>query len=213
MDCCTRDYDTVFSEKRAKQDLKRYRKKGPDKTTRMLIDALKSAGVGRKTLLDVGGGIGVIDHELLAAGLDSAVHVEASEAFGRAAAEEARRRGLGNQVRFLRGDFVALAPEIAEADVVTLDRVICCYANVQELVTTSAGHARELYGIVIPRARRLTAIMAFGINLIFRLTRNPFRFYLHPPPVIDRMLEQAGLARRFLKDTLIWRVAVYSRRR
>jgi 2-polyprenyl-3-methyl-5-hydroxy-6-metoxy-1,4-benzoquinol methylase len=211
MDCCKPDYDTVFSEKRAAKDLKRYRRKGPDTTTQLLIDALKSAGVRGKTLLDVGGGIGVIDHELLEAGAESAVHVEASEAFVRAATEEADRRGFAGRVQFRRGDFVALAREVDEADMVTLDRVICCYPDVQQLVTASARCAREAYGIVIPRERRLTRLMELGINVIFRITRNPFRFYVHPPGDIDRILERAGLSRRFMEDTLIWRVAVYAR--
>src|SRR5204863_302008 len=69
MTCCQPDsFDAVFSEKRASKDLKRYRKKGPDKTTRLLLDALKADGVAGKTLLDIGGGIGVAHHELLAAG-------------------------------------------------------------------------------------------------------------------------------------------------
>lgn len=211
MDCCTPDYDTVFSEKRAAKDLKRYRRNGPDETTRLLIDALTSAGVRGKTLLDVGGGIGAIDHELLAAGVDTAVHVEASDAFVRAAAEEAGRRGTAARLRIRRGDFVTLARDLDTADLVTLDRVICCYPDMEQLVAASAGRARELYGVVIPRERRLTKVMALGINLVFRITRNPFRFYVHPVRSIDRVVERAGLSPAFVKDTLIWRVAVYRR--
>jgi magnesium-protoporphyrin O-methyltransferase len=211
MDCCKPDYDTVFTGKRAAKDLKRYRRKGPDATTSLLIDSLKSAGVRGKTLLDIGGGIGVIDHELLAAGADSAVHVEASEPFVRAASEEAGRRGTAARLQFRRGDFVTLAGEIDSADLVTLDRVICCYRDMEQLVTASAGRAREMYGVVIPRERRLTKVMALGINLIFRITRNPFRFYVHPSRSIDRVVERAGLSAAFVKDTLIWRVAVYRR--
>jgi magnesium-protoporphyrin O-methyltransferase len=211
MDCCKPDYDSVFSEKRAAKDLKRYRRKGPDPTTRLLIDALKSAGVRDKTLLDIGAGIGVIDHELLEAGARSAMHVDASEASARAATEEASRRGTVGRLRFRRGDFVALAPEIEAADLVTLDRVICCYAGMEQLVTASASHARQLYGIVVPRQRRLTRVMALGINLIFRITRNPFRFYVHPLRDIDRAVQGAGLSPRSVKDTFIWRVAVYRR--
>lgn len=211
MDCCKPDYDSVFSEKRAAKDLKRYRRKGPDPTTRLLIDALKSAGVRGRTLLDVGGGIGVIDLELLAAGAGAAVHVEASEAFARAAKEEADRLGIAARLRFRRGDFVTLAREIEPADMVTLDRVICCYPEMEQLVTASASRAREMYGVVIPRERRLTRVMALGINLIFRVTRNPFRFFVHPVRDIDRVVEGAGLSPTFVKDTLIWRVAVYQR--
>lgn len=212
MDCCQPDYDSVFSAKRAAKDLKRYRRKGPDPTTRLLVGALKGAGVQGKTLLDIGGGIGAIDHELLAAGIDGAVHVEAAEASARAAAEEAERRGTASRMRFRRGDFVALADELESADIVTLDRVICCYPNMEPLVSASAAHARTFYGIVVPRERRLTRIMQRGINLVFRVTRNPFRFHVHPVRDIDRVVERAGLTPRLVHETMIWRVALYQRR-
>jgi len=213
MNCCEPDYETVFSEKRAKQDLKRYRRKGADGTTRHLIDALKAAGVQHLTLLDIGGGIGVIDQELLAAGLEAAIHVEASEPFARVAEEEAVRRGTRSRMEFRRGDFVAMADDVPAADVVTLDRVICCYAQMESLVLASAARARRFYGVVIPRQRTLTKTMRLGINTMFRITRNPFRFYLHPPAEIDRVLRRAGLRLHSIRDTLIWRVAVYERPR
>src|SRR5437762_2829973 len=119
MTCCQPDsFDAVFSEKRASKDLKRYRKKGPDKTTRLLLDALKADGVAGKTLLDIGGGIGVAHHELLAAGARSAIHVDAAQASLRVAAEETDRSGHAGRVQFLLGDFVALAADIQPADVV-----------------------------------------------------------------------------------------------
>jgi magnesium-protoporphyrin O-methyltransferase len=213
MSCCQRDsYDIVFSEKRASKDLKRYRKKGPDNTTRLLLDALKAEGVARQTLLDVGGGIGVAHHELLAAGARSAVHIEAAEAYVRLAAEEVERRGHAGRVQFLHGDFVALAADIQPADVVTLDRVICCYADMAQLVTTSVARTRRLYGVVFPRETRLVKIVAAWTNLLFRIRGNPFRFYVHSPHEIDRVIRRAGLSPRSVRDTLMWRVAVYERR-
>jgi magnesium-protoporphyrin O-methyltransferase len=201
----------VFSEKRASKDLKRYRKKGPDKTTRLLLDALKTYGADSGTVLDIGGGIGVAHHELLAAGARSAVHIDAAEPYLRAAAEEVARRGNSGRVQFLHGDFVALAADIEPADVVVLDRVICCYPDMERLVTNSAGRARRLYGAVFPRETRLAKLGAAFANLLFRISRNGFRTYIHSPHEIDRVVRRAGLAPRSVKDTLMWRVAVYER--
>ncbi|HEU4994415.1 MAG TPA: class I SAM-dependent methyltransferase [Gemmatimonadaceae bacterium] len=212
MNCCdTKRYDAVFGARRARADLKRYRKKGPARTTRLLIDALKSVGVQHQTLLDIGGGIGVIPNELLAAGAESAVQVDAAEAFVEAAREEAARQGNAGRVQFLRGDFVALAGETEAADIVTLDRVICCYPNMEQLVTTSLARARRSYGIVIPRERRLTKAVRMGINLVFRIGRNPFRFYVHSPRDIEALVTRAGFARDFVSETQIWRVVVFTR--
>ena len=211
MTCCvTSKYDNVFGEKRARSELKRYRKKGPAKTTQLLIDTLRSVDVQHQTLLDIGGGIGVISNELLAAGVESSVHVEAADAFVGAAREEATRRGNVARLRFLGGDFVALSGEIQPADIVTLDRVICCYPNMEQLVTTSVAHARRAYGIVIPRERALTRLMAMGINLVFRISRSEFRFYIHSWHDIQRLIGRARLSLHSVRETAIWRVAVFT---
>ncbi|MBI2966094.1 MAG: hypothetical protein HYY34_07815 [Chloroflexi bacterium] len=69
MNCCQcQGIEQVFNAKVAARELRAYRKKGPRKTTRLLIDALKAEGVDGLTLLDIGGSIGKIQHELLDAG-------------------------------------------------------------------------------------------------------------------------------------------------
>jgi len=81
MNCCQcQAIESRFNQKVAAEKLKQYRHKGPEKTTRLLLDALKAESVAGLTLLDIGGGIGAIQHELLKTGLSSATGVEASSA-------------------------------------------------------------------------------------------------------------------------------------
>ena len=209
--CQCECYSSQFDEKHAIKDLKRYRANGPDKTTRLLLDLLEAEGVRGASVLDIGGGVGVVHHELLAAGAQTAVHVDATAANIRAAEEEATRRGHAGRVRFLQGDFVTLAPEISAADVVTLDRVICCYPDMEGLVSASAGHARRLYGAVFPRERWFLRLMLALGNLARRLRRNAFRAYVHPVREIDATIRRQGLIARRIHDTFVWRVVVYSR--
>jgi hypothetical protein len=80
-DCCTpKGYRQLFSEKGARSQAKRYRRKGLDPTTRRLVELLKLRGLRDRTLLEVGGGIGAIQIELLKAGLSRAVSVELTPA-------------------------------------------------------------------------------------------------------------------------------------
>lgn len=204
-------YDNQFDDKQARYDLKRYRKKGPDKTTRLLVDALRSEGVNGASLVDVGGGIGAVHHELLSVGASTVVHVDASAPYIRAATEEAGRRGHLERVSFRHGDFVALAPEVASADIVTLDRVICCYPDMEQLVAASASRARTLYGAVYPRDKWPIRAMFAAFNFFKRLRRDAFRIYVHPTTGIDAAVRREGLAPHTVHDTLIWRVAVYRR--
>ena len=66
MGCCQcQGIESMFDKKAAKRELKRYLKKGPSKTTIMLLDAVNKVGVQGLTFLDIGGGIGAIQHALL----------------------------------------------------------------------------------------------------------------------------------------------------
>ena len=123
--CCGPDYDALFDEGTARRQLDAYRRKGPQKPTRLLVDAIRAQGVAGHTLLDIGGGVGVIQHELLAAGASQSLDIDASRPYLAAAHLEAERRGLAEREEHRYGDFVELAGEVEAADIVTLDRVIC----------------------------------------------------------------------------------------
>jgi magnesium-protoporphyrin O-methyltransferase len=212
MTCCSHEcFESTFDERHAAKELKRYRRSGPNKTTRMLLDALSAGGIDHTSMLDVGAGIGILHHELLARGARSAVHVDAALPHMRVAKEEAARRGHAERVTFIHGDFVALAGGIASADVVTLDRVICCYPDMERLVAASAAKAQRLYGAVFPRERWFTKVAVALENFARRLTGNPFRAYIHPTAAIDVAVRRQGLTPRSVRDTLVWRVAVYVR--
>lgn len=206
-DCCP----NTFSSRDAEGDLKRYREKGPDKTTRSLIDAIVAEGVEGASLLDIGGGIGVVQLELLAAGAASALSVDASEAYVEVALAEAERRGYGDRTTARVGDFVTLASKIEPADVVTLDRVVCCYPDLAALLGAASSHARRLVGLVYPRDSWWNRVAARAIAAFGWLTRDATRWYLHRPGDVDAILRAAGYRRREITRDMIWQVALYER--
>ncbi|MFW9959368.1 MAG: methyltransferase domain-containing protein, partial [Candidatus Odinarchaeota archaeon] len=189
-----------FDENYVAKELKKYRKEGPEKTTQVLINALLAEGVSGMTLLDIGGGIGVIQHELLRAGVSSCINVEASSAYIEAAKEEAQRQGHAESMKHLCGNFVDLAADIPQCDIVTLDRVICCYHDVEKLVEKSSVLAGELYGLVYPlnnwKARFLGALE----NLTYRLHRSSFRVFVHPTDVVEDIVRGNGFERLFYRE-------------
>lgn len=76
-DCCTlKGYRTIFSEKSAQAEARRYRRKGLDRMSRRIADVVKQQEVAGATLLEVGGGVGAIEVELVKSGMASAVNVE-----------------------------------------------------------------------------------------------------------------------------------------
>jgi len=203
--------DELFSAEYVAGEVKRYRKHGPEKTTRMLTDALKKQGVQELTLLDIGGGVGAIQYEMLNAGVKSATDIEASAAYLAAAKAESEKGGYSERISYQQGNFVDLVENIQPADIVTLDRVICCYPDMQQLVGLSAVRAGKLYGVVYPRD---SWWMKMGIavqNFFFRLQRNPFRIFIHPSEDVEAIIIQNGFKRLFYHRTWVWQVALYAR--
>ena len=214
MACCRQcqGIETYYNHKSVAKNLQKYRKEGPSKTTRILIDALKIEDIKGKTLLDIGGGVGAIQHELLKAGASNAINVEASKAFIEAAKEEAERQGHADRVNHHHGNFVDLAPNIPQADIVTLDKVICCYPDMRALVGLSSNLARRFYGVIYPQDTWRTRIGFAFENLVYWILRSSFRVFIHPTGAIDAILCENNLERVFYRKAGTWQIVVYARR-
>jgi 2-polyprenyl-3-methyl-5-hydroxy-6-metoxy-1,4-benzoquinol methylase len=214
MTCCRHCEDAsdlLFNPRTARRELRRYRSQGPSKTTRLLLDALLEQRGDDRTLLDIGGGVGAIPHELLQKGFAQAVQVDASSAYLAVSEREAVRRGNRDRITYHHGDFVDMATTFDDADVVTLDRVLCCYPDVERLVTTSAAKAQHLYGVVFPRERLITRVGTILANVWFRLRGSAFRTYLHPTEQVESTLHRCGFHRTSFAQSFLWQVATYAR--
>jgi hypothetical protein len=206
------DAEDVFGSKLAESELANYRKKGARKTTRILLDSLKQAGIAELSLLDIGGGVGAIPHELIPAGLGQAIDVDASSAYIRVSQEEAKARGHAEKMQYLHGDFVTLAPKIEPADIVTLDRVVCCYPDVKALVDLSAERAKQFYALVYPRDNAVFRALMPLVNLLaFRIWGSAFRIYMHESQKIDAQIRAKGLNLLQHRKAGLWQVFVYQR--
>lgn len=211
MSCCQcQGIETQFNRKSVAKELERYRQKGPNKATRTLINALKAEGIKGMVLLDIGGGVGAIQHELLKAGVSKAINVEASTAYIEAAKEEAERQGHGDRLSHYHGDFVNLTQDLPQADIITLDRVICCYQNMQALVRLSSTLTSKLYGVVYPQDTMWMKISTAFSNFIYWIRRNPFRLFVHPTEMVEKVIRDNGLERRFYRKVGISQVVVYA---
>jgi SAM-dependent methyltransferase len=200
-----------FGERAARNDLKSYRKKGPDRTTTWLIDGLAHGGVAGMTVLDIGAGVGAVHLGLLAAGAASAVDVDGSPAYVAVAREEAERAGRGADVRYETGDFVEIAPQLEAADLVALDRVVCCYPDMDALVRRSVALARRRYGLVYPRNTWWIRAAEATLNAASRLFRQRFRIWIHRTADVDAIVRSAGFTPRLERTTIFWQIVVYDR--
>lgn len=201
--------DDIFNHGYASRKLREYRKDGVTGPTRTLIEALRTAGIDDMTFIDVGGGIGAISLELLKAGAQSGVDVDASHTFLRMAGELAEERGLRDRMTYTYGDFVDIAPSLDPADIVTLDAVICCYPDMQRLVTESAQHANHYLALVYPTDGFISRIGIPLLNLFWRLRGSAFRNFVHPTREVDALIRDHGFEPLHRSSGLLWQTWVY----
>jgi len=194
-------------------ELRRFQKRGPRRSTRALLERITALGVDEQTVLDVGAGVGAVHISLLAAGAASAVDVDASSAYIKAARKEARRRGYADRVSHVHGNFADVFAEVPAADIVTLDRVICCYDDARKLLRPAAQKARRALGLVYPVDTWLSRLVTGAFNLWKTLQKDDFRNFVHPQDQIDSIVRSAGLESAVSARRGLWQIAIYMRKK
>jgi SAM-dependent methyltransferase len=212
--CCTfaDTADQHFTREKVAQELERYRRKGPGRTAGLLCDAVAAARLTTGTVIDVGAGLGALTLALLDQGMARGIVIEASAAYLAAAADEAARRGRSERIQFVHGDYVTVGPQLPEAAVVTLDRVVCCYPSFEPLLVQAGRHAERSVALSYPRDRWFVRAGLWLENLVRRLKRNPFRTFLHSPARMQQVLERGGFELVSRDHTATWAADVFVRR-
>jgi 16S rRNA G966 N2-methylase RsmD len=186
---------------------KRYRKRGLDRPARRMVEFLQSRGIDGATVLEVGGGIGEIQLELLRRGARRTVNLELSPAYEQEAAQLVREAGVQGRVERRFHD-IAVEPEGVEpVDIVVLHRVVCCYPDYERLLAAAGDHAGRLLVFSHPPRNLISRSIVAAQNLGFRLLRREFRTFAHPPPAMLAVLEEHGLRPTFTHNGLPWQVA------
>ena len=173
----------------AMRDARKFRRRGLRGSSRDLVEL--AGDVDGASVLDVGGGVGAIELELLAAGADRATNVELSGGYEDEAAELIAERGVEGRIDRRVGDFVTA--EIAPHDVVVMHRVVCCYPDVDTLVGTAADHALRVLLLTYPQEGLVLRLAFRAMNTFLRLSGSSFRGYVHPIARIDAVAEAHGL--------------------
>lgn len=215
MPCCCSSVGAAaerqFSEKRATKDVVEYRAQGPGKTTRLILEGLAKAGATHGRLLDIGAGIGALTFELLERGLTSAIGVDLSSAHVATASKEASRRGRSDSTQFVQGDFLDVAGQLPSADIVTLDRVVCCYPEYERFLEESLRHTDRYFAYSYPKDLWYIRTWVGLENLGRQITRNTFRSFVHSVSAMENVIHRSGFKRISRASTPAWCADVYAR--
>ena len=210
--CCEpRGYDQVFGGRFARRIASRYRKRGLDKASRRVVDAVPDGDLSGATVLEIGGGVGDIQIELLRRGAASATNLELSRGYEEEAARLLDNAGLGDRVTRRITDIVSDPGSVEPADVVVLHRVVCCYPDYVGLLGAAADHARRTLVFSHPPRNAAARALVATQNLGLRLMRRQFRVFVHPPKAMAGVLVEHGLRPVARGRAGVWRVVSAAR--
>lgn len=207
--CC--GIESFFDYKEAKKKLKQYKKSGPDKHTKLLLSALGTHANGDKSLLDVGGGIGAIQMEMLGQNISSVTNVDASSAYHKIARELAEEKGHLENINYVAGDFVDASPSLAQHSIVTMDKVICCYPDASQLLKDSTRLSTHLIGLTYPIDNFISRFLSKVANFFVKLKVKDYASFVHSNQLVKETLEAGGFRQVFYKTSFVWQVMVWQK--
>lgn len=186
---------------------------GPDDLDIFLVDALAEAGFAGGTVLELGSGDGTLSRELVRRGAAAVTGVDLSPVSVKHATADAEAAGVSDRLRYQQGD--ASVAALVAHDTVVSERVFCCFPRPDGLLANSLPAARSIYALVLPESRGLVGlavkIVVGAENLWRRMTREPFRAYVHDVGRIERTIRAAGFERHSTQRQWNWLVLVYRR--
>lgn len=184
-----------------------------DRVTRTLKAAILAEGVEGVDVLDLGCGTGDIARGLVLAGARRATGIDLSPGAVARAQLLAAEDGVGERTTFLAGN--AATASLDQHDLVVLDKVICCFADLSQLLANSVPAARSAYAFSMPRSDGAWgpwARVAIAIeNANHWAHRRGFRAYAHDARAVHAALEAAGFRLRQRRTSFGWLCAVYTR--
>jgi 2-polyprenyl-3-methyl-5-hydroxy-6-metoxy-1,4-benzoquinol methylase len=197
----------MFGPRFAAHQARRYRRRGLDATEQRIVDFLDGAGIEGATILEIGGGAGQIQLELLRRGAASATNLELVDTYDTQAVQLAAQAGMTDRINRRIVDIAATPDEVTPADVVVLHRVVCCYPDYERLLAAAADHTKSLLVVSHPPRNPVSRFLVASQNAFFRLSGKSFRTFAHPPDRMMDVLRDHGLVTAYTHRGRLWHVA------
>lgn len=200
-----------FFTKWAKKYAKTFRKKGLEKAQRYLLEGIRRVPMRSAEILDIGCGVGALHLTLLKEGASRATGVDVAEGMLAEAKRLAEEMGVLERTSYVLDDFAKVSDNVAEADITILDKVVCCYEHLDDLVEHSLAKTRRLYGLTHPRESALVRV-GFVIHIFLsKLFRGTFHPYWHDWHRLRAMISARGFKPVYENSTFFWNVLVFER--
>jgi len=211
-DCCDpEDLQSVFSRRFARKTAKRYRTHGLSPAATRIVEFVTDQGVQDASVLEIGGGVGAIQVELLRRGASHVTNLELSTQYEDEAALLLADTGMAARVDRRLLDIAGEPHRVESADVVILHRVVCCYPDHKRLLSAAAQHATRLLVYSHPPDSVMSRAVTWSENLVRRLRGNAFRGYVHRPEAMIASAEEQGMRMTYQHHSWDWDVVGLAR--
>jgi magnesium-protoporphyrin O-methyltransferase len=181
--------------------------------SRGLLYLLCDVSTEHPTLLELGCGSGAMSVTLLESGAESVDGVDLSPESIATATRRAAAAGVAERAHFTVGDG-SVVP-VQRHDWVVMDRVICCFADMERLLGHAIAAADKRVCFTVPDSRGMWGVfnrIGWGFEAwLTRFRRNACPGYVHSLDLITRRLADSGF--ELLRDRRmgVWYAAVWER--
>lgn len=213
--CCRPPEDcsgtSAFFNRWAASYAKGFRKGKLDRIQKYLLRGIQLSSLDGRSVLDIGCGAGQVHLTLLKEGADHALGIDLSDAMLKEAQKFAANLGLAGRTQYVQGDFTQLSSSISECDIIILDKVVCCYEHLDDLIQKSAGKTKGVFALTHPKENLLTKALFKGHEAIAKLLRWDFHPFWHDWSKMKSRILSEGFTLQYEKSTLTWHALVFQR--
>ena len=149
--------------------------------------------------------------ELLQAGADRGEVVELVSAYEPYARELAREKGIEDRTTFRVADVLDDPEVVEQADIVVLNRVVCCSPDGVALAGRAARLARRTLLLSFPRDVFWMRVGIRAVNTGYWLRRSSFRVFAHRGAALLAAAEAEGVLVADFGRGTFWEFAAFRR--
>jgi 2-polyprenyl-3-methyl-5-hydroxy-6-metoxy-1,4-benzoquinol methylase len=201
----------MFGPRFARHLASRYRKRGLDSIAARMVAYIVDRGLRGASILEIGGGVGDIQLELLGQGASRTTNLELVDAYDTDATELAETAGMRDRMTRRQVDIAATPDEVEAHDIVVLHRVVCCYPDYERLLTAAADHAQRLLVFSHPPRNWLTRTFTRLQHVGFPLIGKSFQIFAHPPAAMVAVAEGRGMRTDYTHRGPVWQIVGLTR--
>lgn len=177
-----------------------------------ILDLVRDATLRRPSVLELGCGTGALGVAILEMGASRLTGVDLSPGSIGLARRRAAAGGFGEVAAFNVGNAADAAADAH--DWVVLDRIICCYGDVERLLDRAMALARDRIALSVPESRGWRGVVnrpLWAAEYLWDRWQGGCRGYVHDLRRIERRLAAAGFAPAGSRRIGLWHIGVYDR--